>query len=187
MSAFDMPGLVAQLPSCALRALESGPFQRFDAAALGLRLEYGMGMASWEAQTVQVRSLSNQEAACSLFCPVQSEVCACRRSIPQHSHRDARCGFGARKGILKECGACKPHNNIIHVLGWPYHKLTMGHWLALQALTPAHALLEEPDPGASERPAGIRGDKFSGTPLEVGCPCCHHSVMERDALLCSWV
>lgn len=55
VSAFDMPGLVAQLPSRALRALEAGPFARVDAAALGLRLEFGERMSAWEAQTVQVR------------------------------------------------------------------------------------------------------------------------------------
>ena len=65
VSAFDMPGLVVQLPSRALRAMETGPFERFDAATLGLRLEYGMGMASWEAETVQVRS-EHLEAACYL-------------------------------------------------------------------------------------------------------------------------
>ncbi len=55
VSAFDMPGLVAHLPSAALRALEAGPFRRADLAALGLRLELGAGMAAWEAQTVRAR------------------------------------------------------------------------------------------------------------------------------------
>jgi len=55
VSAYDMPGLVAHLPSAALRALEAGPFRRADLAALGLRLELGAGMAAWEAQTVQAR------------------------------------------------------------------------------------------------------------------------------------
>jgi len=55
VSAFDMPGLVAHLPSAALRALEAGPFRRADLAALGLRLELGSGMTAWEAQTVQAR------------------------------------------------------------------------------------------------------------------------------------
>ncbi|KAK9839615.1 hypothetical protein WJX81_001019 [Elliptochloris bilobata] len=91
VSAFDMPGLVAQLPSRALRALDAGTFERFDAASLGLRLEYGMGMAAWEAQTVQ-------------------------------------------------------------------------------ALAPSVALLEEPDPAASERPANINGDDFNGVSLEESLP-----------------
>ncbi len=39
--------------------------------------------------------------------------------------------------------------------------------VVLQALAPAPGLLEDPDPGAAERPAGIHGDGFSGVPLEV--------------------
>jgi len=36
-----------------------------------------------------------------------------------------------------------------------------------QALAPAAGLLEDPEPGAAERPAGIHGDGFSGVLLEV--------------------
>lgn len=46
-------------------------------------------------------------------------------------------------------------------------KLLQGQCLALQALAPAQAQLEEPDPGASERPASIYCDDFTGVSLEV--------------------
>ena len=89
VSAFDMPGLVVQLPSRALRALETGPFERFDAATLGLRLEYGMGMASWEAQTVQVPP---EHFRGSIFSGSPIERCCMRQIAPQRSHDVARRG-----------------------------------------------------------------------------------------------
>ena len=56
-----------------------------------------------------------------------------------------------------------------HIRAWLLvdAKLVQGQWLALQVLAPAQAQLEEPDPGASERPASILCDDFTGVPLEV--------------------